>query len=194
MTFAVKPGHRLLVHAAAGGVGSVLVPWAKSLGATVIGTVGSIEKAAYAQRYGCDAVIVYGQQDSAVASEVRRLTGGSGVDVVYDSVGKDTFAASLDALRPRGLLVSYGNASGKPPAIEPGTLAAKGSLFLTRPTLAHYTATRTELETAANAFFKVLADGTVKAEIGQRYPLREVQQAHRDMEARNTRGASLLIP
>ncbi|MDB5988352.1 MAG: quinone oxidoreductase [Nevskia sp.] len=192
MTFVVKSGHRLLVHAAAGGVGSVLVPWAKSLGAEVIGTVGSLDKAAHAQRYGCDAVIIQGQQD--IAKEVKRFTGGTGVDVVYDSVGKDSFAASLDSLRPRGLLVSYGNASGKPPAVDPGTLMTKGSLFLTRPTLAHYTANRTELETAAHALFKVIADGTVKAEIGQRFPLRDVQQAHRDMEARNTRGASLLIP
>ena len=190
-TVVIKAGDRLLVHAAAGGVGSVLVPWAKSLGAEVIGTVGSEQKAAHAQRYGCDTVIIYGQQD--VAAEVRRVTGGKGVDVVYDSVGKDTFAGSLDSLRPRGLLVSYGNASGKPPAIDPGTLMQKGSLFLTRPMLAHYTATRAELETAAAAFFHVIADGIVKPEIGQRYALDEVQLAHRELEARATRGASVML-
>jgi NADPH2:quinone reductase len=192
LTHAVRPGETLLVHAAAGGVGSLLVPWARHLGATVIGTAGSAEKAALATRYGCDHVIRYREQD--VAAEVRRLTAGRGVDVVYDSVGKDTLAGSLDALKRRGLLVSYGNASGKPPPIEPGTLAAKGSLFLTRPTLGDYTATRAELDTAAQALFAAMRQGVIKAEIHQRYALRDVARAHADLEARRTTGSSLLLP
>lgn len=191
-TFAVKRGHQLLVHAAAGGVGSLLVPWAKKLGARVIGTAGSEEKAWAARASGCDEVILYRERD--VAAEVRRLTGGAGVDVAYDSVGKDTFTASLDSLKPRGMLVSFGNASGKPPAIEPGALAARGSLFLTRPVLAHYTATRAELETAAAALFAAIAEGTLKPDIRQRYALRDVATAHRDLEARRTLGSSVLLP
>ena len=188
----MKSGHTLLVHAAAGGVGSVLVPWAKHLGATVIGTAGSADKAELARKAGCDHVILYREQD--FAAEVRKLTGGTGVDVVYDSVGKDTFAGSLDALRRRGTLVTFGNASGKVPPIEPVLLAEKGSLFLTRPRLADYTATREELEAAAGGLFEALAQGVIKAQIGQRYPLREAARAHVELESRKTTGASLLLP
>jgi len=191
-TFPVGPGARLLVHAAAGGVGSVLVPWARHLGATVIGTTGSAAKADLARALGCHHVILYREQD--VAAEVRKLTGGSGVDVVYDSVGKDTFAGSLDSLRRRGTMVSFGNASGKVPPFEPVLLAEKGSLFLTRPRLIDHVATREELETAANALFAVIASGVVQPEIRQRYPLREAARAHAEMEARQTTGASLLLP
>lgn len=192
LTHAVKPGETLLVHAAAGGVGSVLVPWAKRLGATVIGTAGSGEKLALAQAAGCDHLINYREQD--FVAEVRRITGGRGVDVVYDSVGKDTFIGSLDCLHRRGLLVTYGNASGKAPAFEPVLLAQNGSLFVTRPTLAHYTATREELDTAANAVFAALQAGVIKARIDQRYPLGEAAQAHADLESRRTTGTTVLVP
>lgn len=192
LTFQVNANHTLLVHAAAGGVGSVLVPWANHLGARVIGTAGSPDKAALARRYGCDEVILYREQD--VAKEVRRLTGGAGVDVAYDSVGKDTFMGSLDSLKRRGLLVTYGNASGKAPPLEPSLLAAKGSLFLTRPILGDYTATREELDAAAGALFNVIASGIVKVEIHQRYALRDVVKAHTDLESRATTGATLLLP
>ncbi|GAC1631306.1 MAG: quinone oxidoreductase [Nevskia sp.] len=194
LTHAVQRGETLLVHAAAGGVGSVLVPWAKHLGATVIATAGSADKLALAQAAGADHRINYREQD--FVAEVKRITGGRGVDVVYDSVGKDTFMGSLDCLKRRGLLVSYGNASGKAPAFEPVLLSQKGSLYVTRPTLAHYTATREELEAAANALFGVLASGVVKAKIDQRYALREVAQAHRDLESPDHRhdGAPALSP
>jgi NADPH2:quinone reductase len=191
-TFAVRPGHWILVHAAAGGVGSLLVPWARHLGAHVIGTAGSPQKAALARSYGCHHVIEYREQE--FAAETRRLTGGRGVDVVYDSVGKDTLPGSLDSLCKRGLLVSFGNASGKPPAIEPATLAAKGSLFLTRPALADYTSTLAELDQAASGLFEALARGIIKADICQRYGLRETARAHLELESRKTTGASLLIP
>jgi NADPH:quinone reductase len=190
-TFPVKRGHTVLAHAAAGGVGSVLVPWARHLGATVIGTAGSKEKATLATAAGCDHVILYREQD--VAAEVRKIV-PRGVDVVYDSVGKDTFAASLDSLRRRGTLVSFGNASGKVPPFEPVLLAEKGSLFLTRPKLADHTATREELETAAHALFEAIRSGVVKPEIGQRYPLREVARAQTELETRKTTGTSLLLP
>lgn len=192
LTHAVKPGETLLVHAAAGGVGSLLVPWAKRLGATVIGTAGSADKLAIAKAAGCDHVINYREQD--FVAEVRRLTGGRGVDVVYDSVGKDTFLGSLDCLHRRGLLVTYGNASGKVPAFEPVLLSQKGSLFVTRPTLAHYTATREELDTAANAVFAALQSGVIAARIDQRYPLRAAAQAHADLESRRTTGTTVLVP
>lgn len=192
LTHVVKAGETLLVHAAAGGVGSVLVPWAKQLGATVIGTAGSTAKLEQAKAAGCDHVIAYRAQD--FVAEVKRITGGRGVDVVYDSVGKDTFMGSLDCLKRRGLLVTYGNASGKAPAFEPALLSQKGSLFVTRPTLAHYTATREELEAAANALFDVLGRGVVKAQIDQRYGLRDVARAHADLEARRTSGATVLLP
>jgi len=192
LSYAVKPGDTLLVHAAAGGVGSVLVPWAKHLGARVIGTVGSAAKARLARDAGCDEVILYREQD--FTAEVKRLTAGRGVDVVYDSVGKDTFIGSLDALKRRGMLVTYGNASGKAPPFEPVLLAEKGSLFITRPTLAHYTTTREELDAAANALFDVLARNIVAPQIDQRYGLSEVARAHTELETRATTGASVLLP
>lgn len=192
LTHRVARGETLLVHAAAGGVGAALVPWAKHLGARVIGTAGSPDKAALATAAGCDAVILYREQD--VAAEVRRLTDGRGVDVVYDSVGRDTFAGSLDSLRPRGLFVSYGNASGKAPPFEPVLLADKGSLFFTRPTLAHYTATRAELDAAAQAVFAAIASGIITPQVRQRWPLRDAAAAHRALESRQTTGASVLLP
>jgi NADPH2:quinone reductase len=191
-TYPVKPGDTLLLHAAAGGVGSILVPWAKHLGATVIGTVGSDEKAGKARAAGCDHVINYRTEDFVAA--VKRHTGGRGVDVVYDAVGKDTFMGSLDCLRSLGMLVSYGNASGKPPPLDPLVLSAKGSLFLTRPTLFHYVARREELLLAAKALFHVIRSGIVAPEIGQTYALQDVAQAHRDLEDRKTTGSTLLLP
>lgn len=190
--YAVKRGDTLLVHAAAGGVGSVLVPWARRLGATVIGTVGGKQKMQPALAAGCHHVIDYRTQD--FVKELKVLTAGRGVDVVYDAVGKDTFLGSLDCLRPRGMMVTYGNASGKAPPIEPLLLSEKGSLFLTRPTLAHYTARREDLLRAAQAVFHVLRSGVVKADVGRTYALKDVEQAHRDLEARRTTGASVLLP
>lgn len=192
LTYPVRAGTTLLVHAAAGGVGSVLVPWARHLGARVIGTAGGAEKCQLARDYGCHAAIDYRAQD--FVAETRRLTGGAGVDVVYDSVGRDTFLGSLDCLKRRGTLVSFGNASGKVPAFEPILLTEKGSLFLTRPKLGDYVATRAELETAANALFDALEHGVIRADIRNRYPLREAARAHRELEARRTQGLSLLIP
>jgi NADPH2:quinone reductase len=191
-TYPVKAGDTLLIHAAAGGVGSILVPWARKLGAKVIATVGSPEKARKAEAAGASHVILYREQD--FAAEVKKLTGGRGVDVVYDSVGKDTFMRSLNCLRPLGMMVSYGNASGKPPAIEPALLAEKGSLFLTRPTLAHYVARREDLLLAAKALFQVIREGSIIADIGQTYELANAAQAHRDLEARKTTGSTLLLP
>jgi NADPH2:quinone reductase len=191
-TFPVKRGDTLLVHAAAGGVGSVLVPWARHLGATVIGTAGSADKVRRALESGCHHAIDYRAQD--FVAETRRLTGGRGVDVVYDAVGRDTFLKSLDCLRPLGMLVTFGNASGPPPPIEPLVLSQKGSLFLTRPTLAHYTAQREDLLRAADALFEAMRSGVVKAQIGQTYPLAQAAQAHRDLEGRKTTGSTLLLP
>lgn len=191
-TYPVKPGDTLLVHAAAGGVGSILVPWARHLGASVIATVGSKEKADKALAAGAHHVILYREED--FAASVKRITGGRGVDVVYDSVGKDTFMGSLNSLRPMGMMVSYGNASGKPPAFEPTLLSEKGSLFLTRPTLFHYVARREDLLLAAKALFHVIRQGIVRADIGQTYALADAAQAHRDLEARKTTGSTLLIP
>lgn len=191
-TFAVKPGDSILVHAAAGGVGSILVPWAKHLGATVIGTAGSEDKVRRAKAAGCDLVINYREQD--FAAETRKFTDGRGVDVVYDSVGKDTLLKSLDCARPLGTVVSYGNASGKPAPLDPLVLSDKGSLFLTRPTLAHYVARREELQLAAKALFHVLRSGIVPVEVGQEYALKDAARAHRELEARKTAGATLLLP
>ena len=191
-TFALKRGDTALVHAAAGGVGSVLVPWARLLGATVIGTAGSDDKVRRALAAGCHHAINYRTHD--FVSEVRRLTGGRGVDVVYDAVGKDTFMGSLDCLRPLGMMVSYGNASGKVPAFEPLLLSEKGSLFLTRPTLAHYTARREDLLRTADELFDVIASGVVAAEVSRSYALNDAAQAHRDLEARKTVGATVLLP
>lgn len=191
-TWPVKRGDTVLVHAAAGGVGSVLVPWARHLGATVIGTAGGRDKVERALALGCHHAIDYRARD--FVQEVRALTGSRGVDVVYDAVGKDTFMGSLDCLRPRGLMVTYGNASGRPPPLDPLLLSEKGSLFLTRPVLAHYTARREELLRAAKALFHVARIGVVKADVGQTYALKDAAQAHRDLEARKTVGSTLLLP
>lgn len=191
-TYRVKPGDTILVHAAAGGVGLIACQWARHLGATVIGTVGSDEKAALAKANGCDHPIVYTRED--IVARVREITGGAGVAVVYDSIGKDTFAASLDCLQPLGMMVSFGNASGPVPAFEPGILAAKGSLFFTRPSLMHYTAKRADLLMAADELFHVEQEGAVHIAINQTYPLAEAAQAHRDLEARRTTGSTVLLP
>ena len=188
-TYTVKPGDTILIHAAAGGVGLIACQWAKHLGATVIGTVGSPDKAAVAQAHGCDHTINY--KTEHFVERVQEITKGAGVPVVYDSVGKDTFTASLDCLRPRGLMVSFGQSSGAIPPFSPGVLATKGSLFLTRPTLVTYTGTREELVATANQLFDVVLKGAVKIEVNQTYPLNQAAQAHRDLEARKTTGSTL---
>ena len=189
-TYTVKPGETILIHAAAGGVGLIACQWAKLLGATVIGTVGSPDKAAVAKAHGCDHTINY--KTEHFVERVREITHGAGVPVVYDSVGKDTFTASLDCLRPRGLMVSFGQSSGAIPPFSPGVLATKGSLFLTRPTLVNYTSTREELVATANQLFDVVLKGAVKIEVNQTYSLNQTAQAHRDLEARKTTGSTVL--
>jgi NADPH2:quinone reductase len=191
-THPVKAGETVLVHAAAGGVGLIMVQWLKALGATVIGTVGSEAKAEIARRHGCDHVIVYTRED--FAKRVREITGGAGVPVVYDSVGKATFEGSLDALAPLGLMVSFGNASGAVPPFDIGTLAKKGSLFLTRPTIFTYVARRDDLERAAAEVFEALASGKVRVEIGGTWPLAEAAEAQRALAARETTGSLVLVP
>jgi NADPH2:quinone reductase len=191
-TFVVKPGDTILFHAAAGGVGMIACQWAKQLGATVIGTVGSRKKAALAAAHGCDHVIVTGEED--FVSRVREITRGEGVPVVYDSVGKDTFLKSLDCLRPRGMIVSFGQSSGMVPPLDITILSTKGSLFLTRPTLMHYTAKREDLLACASALFDAVLHDGVKIEIGQTYPLQEAARAHADLEDRKTTGSTVLIP
>jgi NADPH:quinone reductase len=191
-TYAVRPGDTVLVHAAAGGVGVILGQWAKHLGATVIGTVGSREKAEVARSRGCDHVILYKEED--FAERVREITGGKGVPVVYDGVGKATFMKSLDCLRPRGLMVSYGNASGAVDAFNLGVLSQKGSLYVTRPTLFTYTATREELLACADDLFDVVTKGAVAIDINQRFPLDRAADAHRALEGRETTGSTLLVP
>ncbi len=186
----VEPGETILIHAAAGGVGLIVCQWAKALGATVIGTVGSDEKAELARAHGCDHPIVYTRQD--FAAEVERITEGKKLPVVYDSVGKDTFMKSLDCLKSRGLMVSFGNASGPVDPFPPAILAQKGSLFLTRPTLFNYIAERAELETAAGELFEVVESGKVKVEIKQRFALEDAADAHRALEARKTSGSTIL--
>jgi NADPH2:quinone reductase len=186
----VEAGEAIIVHAAAGGVGLIMCQWAKALGATVIGTVSTNEKADLARAHGCDHPIIYTQQD--FVAEVDRITGGEKAPVVYDSVGKDTFLKSLDCLHPRGLMVSYGNASGPPPPFETGILASKGSLYLTRPTLFHYIAKREELEQSARELFDLVLTGKVKIEIGQRFALKDAAEAHRLLEARRTTGSTIL--
>lgn len=190
--FPLQAGQTALVHAAAGGVGQILVQWAKALGAEVIATVGSEAKAERARALSADHVILYRDQD--VAAEVKRITGGRGVPVSYDSVGAATFEASLNSLARRGTLVSFGNASGPAPAVEPLRLQRGGSLYLTRPTLYDYTATVEELDESAGALFAMLASGKVQVEIGQSFPLAEARRAHEALEARDTIGSSLLIP
>jgi NADPH:quinone reductase len=191
-TYNVKAGDTILCHAAAGGVGLILCQWAKALGATVIGTVGSDEKAALARAHGCDHPIVYTREN--FTQKVKEITNGKGVPVVYDSVGKDTFAGSLDCLQPLGMMVSFGSASGPVPAFEPALLAGKGSLFFTRPTLMTYTAKRDDLEKMAADLFGVVSSGKVKIEVHQTYPLKDAARAHRDLEARKTTGSTLLLP
>ncbi|WP_332773372.1 quinone oxidoreductase family protein [Phenylobacterium sp.] len=191
-TYPVKAGETILIHAAAGGVGSIAVQWAKHLGATVIATAGSESKAQRVRDLGADHVILYRDQD--VAAEVRRLTDGKGVPVAYDSVGAATFEGTLGSLARRGLFVSFGNASGPVPPFPPARLAAAGSLFFTRPTMGDYQATTPELDASAQALFEVIASGAVKIEIGQTFPLAEARAAHEALEGRDTVGASLLIP
>ena len=191
-TYVVKPGDTILFHAAAGGVGLILCQWAKHLGATVIGTVGSEEKATLAKANGCDHVINYRNED--FVARVAEITAGKKCAVVYDGVGKDTFLKSLDCVRPRGLVALFGNASGKVEPLDLGVLAAKGSLFVTRPTLDTHVATREELVATANDLFDVVGRGIVKIEINQTYALKDAAQAHRDLEARKTTGSTVLIP
>ncbi len=188
----IAPGETVLIHAAAGGIGLIFCQWAKHLGATVIGTVSSDQKAALAEAHGCDHPIVYTRED--FVARVRQLTDGAGVPVVYDSVGKETWQGSLDCLAPLGLMVSFGNASGPAPAFTVLDLMSRGSLFVTRPVLAHYTAAREDLLETANDLFDVVASGAVKIEINQRYALGEAEDAHRDLEGRRTTGSSILIP
>jgi NADPH2:quinone reductase len=190
--YPVKSGDRILIHAAAGGVGLIVCQWANHLGATVIGTVGSEEKAELARAHGCHHPILYRQED--FAERTRQITDGKGVDVVYDSVGQATFMKSLDCLRPMGIMVSFGQSSGLVPAFDPGLLSAKGSLFLTRPTLMTYTAERSALLEHARELFEVVESGAVKIEIQQSYPLSEAARAHQDLEARKTTGSTILLP
>lgn len=191
-TFPVQPGQTILFHAAAGGVGLLACQWANALGATVIGTVGSEEKAELARANGCHHTINY--RTESFVERTRELTDGAGCDVVYDSVGKDTFPGSLDCLRPKGMWVTFGNASGPVPPFEMAMLSQKGSLFATRPTLMTYIALREDLVANAADLFDVVGSGQVKVEIHQRYPLEEASQAHRDLEARKTTGATVLLP
>ncbi len=191
-TYTVKPGSVILFHAAAGGVGLIAGQWARALGATVIGTAGSADKVKLALEHGYHHVINY--RDENFVTRVKELTGGRGVDVVYDSVGRDTFAGSLDCLKPRGLFVSFGNASGPAPDISLLTLAQKGSLFVTRPTLFTYIASRADLEETAADLMAVVADGTVRIPVSQTYALKDAARAHSDLEGRMTTGASVLLP
>ncbi|MEN8692180.1 MAG: quinone oxidoreductase [Desulfobacterales bacterium] len=190
--FDVKAGDTILIHAAAGGVGSIVCQWAKHLGATVIGTVGSEEKAANATENGCDYPILYTKEE--FVARVKEITEGRGVDVVYDSVGQATFMKSLDCLRPLGTMVSFGQSSGPVAPLELGLLSAKGSLFLTRPTLMTYTAKREDLLVHARDLFEVVEKGVVKVEIRQTFPLFDAARAHRDLEGRRTTGSSILLP
>ena len=189
--YRVKAGDRILVQAAAGGVGLILCQWAKHIGAQVIGTAGSPEKAALAKSHGCDHLILYRDED--FVSRVKEITQGRGVDVVYDSVGQSTFMKSLDCLRPMGMVVSFGQSSGSVPPFDLGILGAKGSLFLTRPSLMAYTAMREDLLAHARDLFDVVEKEAVKIEIGQTYPLAEAARAHRDLEDRKTTGSTVLV-
>ena len=191
-TYRVKKGDWIMVTAAVGGVGSILCQWAKALGAKVIGVVGSDTKVALARREGCKHVLVMGKDD--LVARVKEITKGVGVPVVYDSVGKETFFAALDCLSPLGMMVTYGNASGPPPLMSPMELAKRGSLFLTRPSLFAYIAKREDLDAAAKELFRAVTTRKVKLHVGQRYPLLEAAQAHRDLESRKTVGSTVLIP
>ena len=191
-TYRVQPGDAILIHAAAGGTGLLVCQWAEALGATVIGTVGSEEKAALAKSHGCGHPILYKREN--VVERVKAITGGAGVAVVYDSVGKDTFMDSLNCLKPMGMMVSFGNASGPVPPFETALLAQKGSLYLTRPTLFAYAAKRDDLLAMAAELFEVVQSGKVKIQIHQRHALRDAVQAHRNLESRRTTGSTILVP
>jgi NADPH:quinone reductase len=191
-TYRVQAGDPILVHAAAGGVGLLLCQWARALGARVIGVVGSDAKAELARKHGCRHVLISGRDE--IVPSVKGLTKGLGVAVVYDSVGKDTFMESLDCLRPLGMMVTYGNASGPAPAVSPLELTKRGSLFLTRPQLFSYVSTRARLDAAARELFAVVKSRKVRVRIGQTYPLADVAQAHRDLESRRTTGSTVLLP
>ena len=190
-TFKVSEGQTVLFHAAAGGVGLIAGQWAKALGATVIGTAGGPEKCALAARYGYDHVINY--REGGIARQVRELTGGAGVPVVYDSVGRSTWEESIDSLAPCGLLVSFGNSSGPVEPFAPGILAAKGSLYLTRPSLVHYTPTQQDVQSSADALFAMVSAGKVRIEVNQTYALGEAVKAHEDLEGRRTTGSTVLL-
>ena len=188
----VRRAQVIVIHAAAGGVGLIAVQWAMSLGALVIAVVGSEAKAAVVREYGCERVLVLGPDE--LAPRVRELSGGAGAHVVYDSVGRDTWNASLDCLRPRGLMVSFGNSSGPVPPFAPLELSRRGSLYLTRPTLFDYIRRRAELESSAHELFELIGRGTIRIEIGRNYALQDAAQAHRDLEARQTVGSTVLLP
>ncbi|MGC6390560.1 MAG: quinone oxidoreductase family protein [Alphaproteobacteria bacterium] len=190
--YPVRSGETVLFHAIAGGVGTIATQWLKALGVTIIGTAGSSEKAELAKSLGCDHVILYRDED--IAERVGEITNGDKVPVVFDSVGKDTFEASLNCLKPRGLMISYGNASGAVTGVNLGILAAKGSLMVTRPTLATFTSTPEALQHAADDLFSFMRDGHIKTQIRQRYSLKDAQQAHIDLESRQTTGQTLIIP
>ena len=191
-TYRVQPGDTILIHAAAGGVGLIVCQWAKALGATVIGTVSSDQKAALARAHGCDHAIVYTRED--FTGRVREITAGEGVPVVYDSIGKDTFTGSLDCLRPLGMMVTFGNASGPVPPLDLLELSKRGSLFVTRPTLFGYSAKRADLLAMAAELFDVVVSGKVKIEVNQTYPLKDAAQAQIDLAARKTTGSTVLLP
>jgi NADPH2:quinone reductase len=191
-TFPLKGGETILFHAAAGGVGLIACQWARALGVTMIGTVGSEEKAALAKAHGCTHTINYNKEN--FVERVKEITGGKGVPVVYDSIGKDTFTGSLDCLAPLGMMVSFGSASGPVPPFSLQELASRGSLFITRPTLFTYAAKREDLEAMAADLFSMVESGKVKIDINQRYALKDAAQAHRDLEARKTTGSTILIP
>ncbi len=191
-TYRVQKGDTVLIHAAAGGVGLIACQWAKALGATVIGTVSTEAKAELARAHGCDHPILYTRED--FARRVRDITGGEGVPVVYDGIGKDTFTGSLDSLRPLGTMVSFGNASGPVGLIDPLLLSQKGSLFFTRPTLMHYTVRRADLEALATELLGVVTSGQVKIEVHQRFPLQQAAAAHIALEGRQTTGSTVLLP
>jgi NADPH:quinone reductase len=190
-TYKVQPGDTILIHAAAGGVGLIMCQWAKHLGATVIGTVSSDEKAAIARAHGCDHPIVYTRED--FAERAREITRGEGVPVVYDSVGKATFEGSLRALRRRGVMASFGEASGDPDPMPPRRLGALGSIYLTHPSVTNYTVTRSELTTAASDLFEMVSSGRIKIEISRAYPLQDAPRAHADLEGRKTTGSIVLL-
>ena len=192
LTWPLKRGEKTLIHAAAGGVGQILTQWAHAIGATVYGTAGSDEKVALARQNGCDEAINYREED--FVARIRELTGGRGVDVVYDGVGKVTFEPSLDCLRPRGLMVSFGNASGYVTIPNLGILASKGSLYVTRPTTGSYFTTASETREAAETLFAAIGDGTVKISVNQRFPLADAVAAHKALEARETTGSTVLVP